>query len=59
MNNLIIYRVDSSRKQAPLKLLIQLSRALTMDDIDLRVQKTVKHVVLLKMDEEIARIKER
>jgi type III restriction enzyme len=58
MDNLVTYRVDSSRKQAPLKLLIQLSRALTMDGIDLGAQKTVKHAVLSKMDEEIARIKE-
>lgn len=58
IDNLITYRVDSSRKQAPLKLLIQLSRALTMDGIDLAVQKTVKNAVLSKMNEEIARIKE-
>ncbi|MEK4359934.1 DEAD/DEAH box helicase family protein [Paenibacillus sp. FSL M7-1455] len=58
MYNLITYRVDSSRKQAPLKLLIQLSRALTMDGIDLGAQKAVKNAVLSKMDEEIARIKE-
>lgn len=57
MDNLITYRVDSSRKQVPLKLLIQLSRALTMDGIDLGAQKAVKNVVLSKMDEEIARIK--
>ncbi|ABZ85433.1 type iii restriction enzyme, res subunit, putative [Heliomicrobium modesticaldum Ice1] len=58
MDKLITYRVDSSRKQAPLKLLIQLSRALTMDGIDLGAQKSVKNAVLSKMDEEIARIKE-
>jgi type III restriction enzyme len=58
MDKLITYRLDSSRKQAPLKLLIQLSRALTMDGIDLEAQKAVKNAVLSKMDEEIARIKE-
>ena len=58
MDNLITYRIDSSRKQAPLKLLIQLSRALTMDGIELGAQKSVKSTVLSKMDEEIARIKE-
>ncbi|WP_406885185.1 DEAD/DEAH box helicase [Bacillus cereus] len=58
MDNLITYRIDSSRKQAPLKLLIQLSRALTMDGIDLGAQKTVKNAVLSKMDGEISRIKE-
>lgn len=57
MDNLITYRVDSSRKQAPLKLLIQISRALTMDGIDLRTQNTVKNAVLSKMDEEITQIK--
>lgn len=58
LDDLITYRVDSSRKQAPLKLLIQLSRALTMDGIDLEAQKAAKNLVLSKMDEEIARIKE-
>ena len=47
MDNLITYRIDSARKQAPLKLLIQLSRALTMDGIDLS-QKTIKNAVLSK-----------
>lgn len=58
MDNLITYRIDSVRKQAPLKLLIQISRALTMDGIDLEAQKTIKNAVLLKMHEEITRIKE-
>jgi len=58
VDSLITYRVDSSRKQVPLKLLIQLSRALTMDGIELGAQKSVKNVILSKMDEEIARIKE-
>jgi len=58
MDNLITYRIDSSRKQAPLKLLIQLSRALTMDGIELGAQKAIKNAVLLKMNEEIARIKD-
>lgn len=50
MDNLITYRIDSSRKQAPLKLLIQLSRALTMDGIDLGAQKAVKNAVLSKKE---------
>jgi type III restriction enzyme len=58
MDNLVTYRVDSSRKQTPLKLLIQLSRALTMDGIDLGAQKIVRNAILSKMDEEIAQIKE-
>lgn len=58
MDNLITYRIDSCRKQSPLKLLIQLSRALTMDGIDLGAQKAIKNTVLSKMDEEIARLRE-
>lgn len=58
MDNLITYRIDSVRKQAPLKSLIQLSRALTMDGIDLEAQKIVKNTILLKMAEEITQIKE-
>lgn len=58
MDNLITYRIDSARKQTPLKLLIQISRALTMDGIDLEAQKTIKNAVLSKMDEEVKRIKE-
>ena len=58
MDNLITYRIDSARKQTPLKLLIQISRALTMDGIDLEAQKTIKNAVLTKMDEEVKWIKE-
>jgi hypothetical protein len=58
MNDLITYRIDTSRKQSPLKLLMQLSRALTMDGIDLDAQKSIKNTILTKMDDEIARIKE-
>lgn len=57
MGELVTYRIDSARKQSPLKLLIQLSRALTMDGIDLQAQSTIKNTILTKMDEEIARIK--
>ena len=58
MEGLITYRIDSARKQAPLKLLIQISRALTMDGIALEAQKTVKNAVLLKMQDEITNLKE-
>ncbi|WP_391203251.1 DEAD/DEAH box helicase [Psychrobacillus sp. L4] len=57
MDNLITYRIDSARKQAPLKMLIQISRALTMDGINLEAQKNVKNAVLSKIDEEIALLK--
>lgn len=58
MGDLVTYRIDSSRKQPALRLLIQLSRALTMDGVDLDAQRTVKNAVLSKMDAEIARIQE-
>ncbi|MGI6746610.1 MAG: hypothetical protein ACOX45_10920 [Acutalibacteraceae bacterium] len=58
MDDLITYRIDSARKQASLKLLIQLSRALTMDGIDLEAQRNIKNAVLSKMDTEILYIKE-
>jgi type III restriction enzyme len=58
MDSLITYRIDSVRKQAPLKLLMQISRALTMDGIDLGAQKAIKNEVLSKMTTEINRIKE-
>ena len=57
MENLITYRIDSSRKQPYLRLLIQLSRNLTMDDIDTKIQRDVKKAVLDKMDEAIANMK--
>lgn len=58
MVSLITYRIDSARKQAPLRLLMQMSRALTMDGVNLEAQKLIKNAVLSKMDEEIALIKE-
>ena len=58
MDSLITYNIDSVRKQAPLKLLMQISRALTMDGIDLGAQKSIKNEVLSKMTNEINRIKE-
>jgi len=58
MDNLVTYRVDAARKQPPLRLLVQLSRALTMDGVNLEAQRTVKKAILAKMDDEIVRIKE-
>lgn len=58
MDSLITYRIDSVRKQSPLKLLMQISRALTMDGIDLGAQKAIKNEVFSKMTNEINRIKE-
>ncbi len=58
MDKLITYRIDSSRKLPPLRLAIQLSRALTMDGIDLDAQRALRRSILVKMDEEITRIKD-
>jgi type III restriction enzyme len=57
MENLITYRIDSARKNSPLRLLIQLSRALTQDAVDLTAQKTVKQAVLRKIEGQLARIR--
>lgn len=57
MDDLVTYRVDSTRKQSPLKLLIQISRALTMDGIDLTAQRTIRNKILSKMEDEIVRLR--
>lgn len=58
MEDLITYRIDSSRKQPYLRLLMQIARNLTMDAIDLTAQRKVKKAILDKMDEAIAAMKE-
>jgi len=58
MTNLITYRIGAARKLPALRRLIQLARALTQDAIDLEAQATIKKMVLDKMDEEIARMKQ-
>lgn len=58
MENLITYRIDSSRKQPYLRLLVQMSRNLTMDAIDLTAQRKVRKAILDRMDEAIAEMKE-
>lgn len=57
MSDLVTYRIDAARKQAPLKRLIQLSRALTQDGIDLDAQKSIKQSVLKKIEDELTIIK--
>lgn len=59
INDLVTYKIDSSRKQAPIKLLIQLSRALTMDGVDLEAQKIAKNKILTLMSKEIESMRER
>ena len=58
MDELVTYRIDSSRKQSYLRLYMQIGRALTMDDIDSEAQRGVKNAILSKMEAEIARLKD-
>jgi type III restriction enzyme len=57
MDNLITYKVQSSRKHQPLKRLSALSRALTQDAIMLEARHNVQNAIVEKMDKEINRIK--
>ncbi|NLJ19451.1 DEAD/DEAH box helicase family protein [Globicatella sulfidifaciens] len=57
MNNLVTCHINSSRKQDPIKLLMRLSRSLTMDGIDLDAHNFAKQSILSKMDEELERLK--
>ncbi len=57
MDDLVTYRIDSTRKQPYLRLLVQLSRSLTMDNIDPKAQRRIRKAILDKMDEGIATIK--
>ena len=56
MENLITYRIDSSRRLPSLRLLIQLSRALTMDGVDLTAWREAQQSVIAKMADEVQRI---
>jgi type III restriction enzyme len=58
MENLVTYHIDSARKQSPLKLYIGLSRALTMDAIDLKAGREAKRIILEQMASEVQRIKD-
>ena len=57
MDGLVTYRIDSSRKQPYLRLLIQLSRNLTMDEIDLTAQRTTRNAILGMMDDAVAEMR--
>ncbi len=57
MDSLVTYSIDAARKQAALRLYIQLSRALTMDGIDLDAWSTAKKSVLKQITDEIDRMK--
>ena len=57
MEKLITYRVSSIQKQQPLCLLMKLSRAITMDGVDLTMWRTEKESVINEIEKEIGRIK--
>jgi type III restriction enzyme len=59
MDDLITYHIDSSRKQAPIKSLLQISGYLTRDGIDLEAQNTIRNKLISKMNDEIKLIKEK
>ena len=58
MQDLVTYRIDSGRKQQPLKSVMQLSRALTMDGIDLEVQRSTRKAIVSRMTSEVEALKE-
>ena len=58
MENLVTYRIDTGRKQAPIRMLMQLARALTMDEIDLWVQSKTRKAIVAKMTAEIQALKD-
>lgn len=57
MDNLVTYRIDSARKLQPLRLLMQLSRALTMDGLDLKAQKQARDGIISQMTVEVEMLK--
>ena len=57
MGNLVTYRIDSAKKQQPIRLLMGLARALTMDGIDLRAQKNTRNAIIGKMGEKLDELK--
>lgn len=57
MGNLVTYRIDSAKKQQPIRLLMGLARALTMDGIDLRAQKNTRNAIIAKMGEKLDELK--
>ncbi|TCI50359.1 type III deoxyribonuclease [Exiguobacterium sp. SH5S13] len=57
MGNLVTYKIDSSRKQSPIRLLIQLTRALSMDGISPKLYKKTRDDLLKEMNNEISYLK--
>ena len=57
MDGLVTYRIDTGRKQAPLRSLMQLARALTMDGVDLQAQSMTRRAIVAKMTAEIQELK--
>ncbi|MEI2391235.1 DEAD/DEAH box helicase family protein [Priestia megaterium] len=58
MDKLITYKIDAARKQAPLKRLLALSRALTQDGISITALNQTQEYILNKMDNEVNRLKD-
>jgi type III restriction enzyme len=58
MQDLVTYRIDPGRKQRSLKSVMQLSRALTMDGIDLDVQRNTRKAIVARMTNEVEALKE-
>lgn len=56
-HNLVTYRIESGKKQHPIRLYMQLARALTMDGIDLTAQKQARNRIVAKMTAEVDALK--
>lgn len=57
MTRLVTYQIDTNRKQAYLRLFMNIARNLTMDGIEPTAQRNAKNAITAKMEGEIARIK--
>jgi len=58
MTDLVTYNIDSVRKQPSVKLAMQMSRALTMDGVDLQALDNTQKAMVSKMSEEIQAMKD-
>lgn len=57
MHSLVTYRIEAGKKQHPLRLYMQLARALTMDGIDLTAQKQARNGIVARMTAEVDALK--
>jgi type III restriction enzyme len=58
MKELVTYRIDSVKKQPPIKLAMQLSRALTMDGVDLQALDYTQKTLVAQMNAEVEMMKD-